>query len=231
MAFITQKSVEDASDIGLAVVSSGLIGQMPSMITSPVYRSSVSPLLASFKRTHGTTPRLQLKSLMKDYASSRLRSGYEVKHFGFWAQPIKSFIWTCIHPSTTNPSAKQYKLGPQLIVSIGDKGVSAGLAYGVWVQDAMASMTKVKDSVQLQTDLYGATRTASNWTLRPEFSDPAATRKQGPIINVRSPSDISDNWYDRPRLVRFWPRQAIPANIESEVVSTLDEMCPIFKKL
>lgn len=174
-----------------------------------------------------------LKGLLEDYNTSKLGGQYYVRHFKFWGRPIKPFIWACIHkdPSMTVPGIPPYKLSPQLLVLLGDKGISAGLANGVEVQDTMPCMARVRSSHAIQTDIFSSMQKASNWVLQPGFTDPAATRPPGPNVSVVSINDVGANWFDRPRVIRFSPRSGISRNIEFEVVDALDEMAPIFKQL
>ncbi len=238
MVWLSKGAVEDASDAAAAIVGAGLSWSSITPWASQVYQSQVKkPHLDVFDNNYGMSPSLLIKGLLDDYNSSKLGGRYQTMCLHFWKRTIKPFVWACIYktPSITLPDTAPYELSPQLIILLGDLGISAGLSNGVSVDEHMPSIHYVRTIPALQTSILQTMQKSSDWRLQPHFFDPAASPAPGygsyPPSPVASAQDVAKHWYDRPRVVKFIPRGRITHSIENDVINALDDVAPLFKQI
>jgi hypothetical protein len=231
---ITKAMVVDASAIGAAIQASGLttMGGISKSI-STIYQSKVMPSLNSYESQYGKRPNRLLKGFLEDYNNKIFGGQYFVSGHPYWGRKVYAFEWAVItkRPAVVDMAYRDYQLSPQLILLVGEEGISAGLSYGVGIKDSMACVQKVMTDAKIQTDMLNVVKKSKDWLIVPNFTDPSThgSTLQYPVIS--SLADITNNWYDQPRLVKFFKKNNITNNINTELNDALDNVAPIFKQL
>ncbi|MFN8297065.1 MAG: hypothetical protein U0T69_12775 [Chitinophagales bacterium] len=220
---VTRKVIHDIIEICNRMVEGRANGE----ITSTTYSDKFKPFLDQFKNKHNDSPNLILQNILKRFYENNLKDfspKIEYKNFGYWGRTIYNYTWACLYYNFDHEQIPA-SYSPQLYILVNRYGIKFGFCYGhhvenqnLLVQSAIDSnnLKILKKTLNQDKELLFYNSSNIEVSARPET---LFGKEERIIINTEN--DIISNWSRNSLLIKEYPKESIPENIEDIINETL----------
>lgn len=212
-------------------------GRNNGTISQLTYSDKFKPFLTKFKENFGESPNLFLQNELKLFYDTYLgtaSSKIKYKSFGFWGRAIYNYTWSCIYYDF-DKEAIPASYSPQLYIVVNKYGIKFGFCYGNYVDDDNEMVTSalqgtnfllLKKCFDEDNQIHFFNSAKAEITASPE-----KLFGKDEKISFKTDREITDNWSSRSLLIKEFPKDDIPENIEEIIQSTLFNLKDFFYSL
>ena len=228
---LNRRKINDAIEITKIVVETNHENYSPDE-RREIYNTQIKPHLERHKNEFGQTPQLFLKSILKTVFD--VNNFSEEKYFyssnGHWGNgAIRNYVWGFIALKDRENAELQFSRSPQLAIGFHASLLRFGFFFGDNILPTDSTFTEVKNDNELLSEILS---TVNNHPILSFFRQSDEDRS-GEAINVEinNINDLRDSW---DRGIQFFVRieqENLDNNSFDEILNTLNNLTPIFKKI
>ncbi|MDW5562583.1 MAG: AAA family ATPase [Methanomassiliicoccus sp.] len=228
----TKQAVISISEISKEIIANGLVGSriLKSTPDNERYNNIVPPAVAEYKIRFEQSPEKYLETLLYAYLATRsVTVDFEAEGMPFFGRVVRAYVWAAITPKYPKKVEVKVSHFPQLYVLVGDFGVKFGFDYGYNVPEDKRSVTIVATDKDASDQVYRALSMDHDLGFYPKDDNSMKEERPGIAYRPESVEDLRSHWSRDVHIMKWFPADSVPEDIQEEIFKTFDLLLPLFK--
>lgn len=233
---LTKAMVEEIAGLAQFIYDNGMENQSLSHgpdreKNSKTYNELIVPKFEAFEAKFRATPHSLLSKWIGSYLDSRALTGeYEARPLNFYGHKLNSYIWAAITKKDPTKTHKVFSYYPQLYVLVNRHGIRFGLGYGIHISPDDPKIAIVRNEASVQGRIMKVLETRKNIRMYSRV-DPYLVASGTENISAIQSGELVAVWTKETALLDSISKSEIPADIDSRMSDTFDQLLEVFKIL
>ncbi|MFW6048297.1 MAG: AAA family ATPase [Candidatus Natronoplasma sp.] len=226
---ITKEAVEDAIDISKEIKDDDKIHRVNMKKKPEVndrYTENIKkPKIVPYKNKHGDTPNKLFENFLEEYLEDRgLSYGHSNHHYRSRVY-YKPYAWACIQSNKENIG---FKNSPQLFIQTTAWDIRFGFCYGDKIKNDDRCVDLIRNREDLQQKIVEKIEDTELDLYK--YEEPSELIP-GSSLDITNKQDLIDEWSNNITLIKYFKKDEIPEDIESEIKETFDQFLDIYEEI
>lgn len=190
------------------------------------YNEYIKPKLDEYKDDYDKSPNTLFKDFIRDYLT-RNDLSYDYSQHKYRGQRINQFAWACIESGKAD---KNFRNSPQLFILVSPWDIRFGFCYGTDINDNDICVDMVRDKEDVQQKILEKIED-NELNLYEYETGKAPDLSPSLSLTIENEEDLIEKWSSKATLIKYFKKDEIPEDIESEIEETFNQLLDIYEEI